>query len=72
MGQCIQSKRRIDIHPRCLSRKWLLEVLIHEALHACRWKLSERTVRRMGKELSAYLLKLGVRVDPKRVLRKLR
>lgn len=71
-GQCSKPDRLIEIDPACLGRKWLLEVLIHEALHACRWRLSERVVQRMGKELSSYLRKLGIDADPRVVHRKLK
>lgn len=41
--------------------KELLNSLIHEGLHAVKWNLHEKTVRKMADDLAKFLWRLGYR-----------
>lgn len=42
-----------------------LEVLVHEALHACYWDLDENAVFEAGRDIAKFLEKMGVTVETK-------
>jgi hypothetical protein len=44
-----------------LKGRRLLEVELHESIHGSNYRLSEKTVERMGKEVSDLLWKMGYR-----------
>ena len=44
-----------------LTPRMLLNVLIHEAIHACDWGASEKKVGRMATDISRFLWRLGYR-----------
>lgn len=44
-----------------LLKKELLEVAIHEGLHACFWDLDEEAINESAKSISSLLWKLGYR-----------
>lgn len=43
----------------------LLEVAIHEALHACFWDIDEEGIFEAGRDIARFLKKIGVKCDPK-------
>lgn len=45
----------------------LLDVLIHEALHACFWDLKEEAIADAAEDIAVLLIALGVVCDPKKV-----
>ena len=45
----------------------LLDVLLHEALHACFWDCKEEAIRDAAEDIAVYLTALGVECDPERV-----
>lgn len=44
-----------------LRGKRRIEVLVHEAIHACFDRMPERTVQRVGMDISTFLWRLGYR-----------
>lgn len=44
-----------------LSERMILNVIIHEALHACDWDASEIKVNQMANDISRFLWRLGYR-----------
>lgn len=65
-GQCHAPTNRpadryIEIDPN-LNPKRLMEVFVHEGIHAGCWVLDEETVTRMADDLTNFLWKCGVRL----------
>jgi hypothetical protein len=50
----------------------LLENLIHEMTHGMQWNLSEKMVTQFAEDMTAVLLKLGVKIDVEYAMKKLR
>ena len=49
---------------RSLKPKAMLNVTVHELLHACRPELSEEAVRETADVIAGALYKLGARIEP--------
>ena len=49
---------------RSLQPKAMLNVTVHELLHACRPELSEEAVKETADTLALVLYKLGARIEP--------
>lgn len=65
LGQCSDpnvSNRVIKI-AKGLDEKELMEVAIHEALHACGWILDEEFVDLTAQDIATLLYKLGYRLE---------
>ena len=59
-GECEAPHERdktIRLDPR-LTERQLLEVIIHEGLHACQWQLSEESVTETARDISRLLWRL--------------
>lgn len=41
----------------------LLEILIHEPLHACFWDMDEAAITEAAKDIARFLKQMGVRVE---------
>jgi len=62
-GECdspATNSKQIRISHRIRDER-LLDVLIHEGLHACHWDLDEEAVDRSAKDLARMLWRLGYR-----------
>lgn len=59
-GSCARDSHTLRVRPRLRARREL-EVLIHEALHACFDDLDEEAVRSSALDISKMLRKLGYR-----------
>lgn len=56
-----KKKKAIKID-KTLYGKEQLEVYIHEAIHASDFELSEKLVRKMGRDIASFLWRLGYRL----------
>jgi hypothetical protein len=56
-----KNNREIHIKPD-QKEKILLEILIHEGIHASQWHTSEEYVDKTGKDLADFLWKIGFRL----------
>lgn len=62
-GHCDQQLREIAVSTSVRSEETFLDVLLHEALHACHWDLDEEVIDRTATDLARLLTRLGVKVD---------
>jgi len=46
-----------------VSERTILNVTVHEALHACDWDKSEKKVDRTANDISRFLWRLGYRIE---------
>ena len=57
-------RSEIIIAPKINSQEGIITV-VHEALHASRWRMQEKTVDRIATDLGRFLWRLGYRCPPK-------
>lgn len=63
-GYCLApfvDKPVISIDRREMEKASALEVMIHEALHACFWDMDEEAIEEAGKDIATFLTKMGVK-----------
>ncbi len=60
-GNCDTDNKYWLIAERDISKLVGLETLIHEALHACAWRVSEKNVTVTAKDIARFLWRLGYR-----------
>ena len=60
-GNCDTDTKFWIILERDLSKKVGLETVIHEALHACDWRMKEDKVDIIAKDIARFLWRLGYR-----------
>lgn len=65
---CPPTARNKEIRIRkTLRGERLLEVIIHEVLHACFWDIDEDAIESAARDLARVLYRLGVRIDKRKV-----
>lgn len=60
-GNCDTDDHLWLIIERDLSKRVGLETVIHEALHACRWRAKEDEVTTTARDIARFLWRLGFR-----------
>jgi len=60
-GNCDTDNKLWLVIERDLNKRIGLETAIHESLHACSWRTSEKKVEKTAKDIARFLWNLGYR-----------
>lgn len=60
-GNCDTDDKYWLIIERDLNKKVGLETAIHESLHACNWRATEKKVEKTAKDIARFIWNLGFR-----------